>query len=218
LGRSNSLRPNGPPISLVVVIPLWIVGWITRWDFLLSVAGVLWALTLLAGLLLAILMLGLAAGWPLMWAAVSVEDSDSWDAVSRAYSYVFERPLHLLFYVVVGSLFGVVAIAVFDLFADFAYRLSLLPFLWGWGGDAADLGAPIGGFWVGVIEMIKGAFRIGFFWANATAIYLLLRRSTDATEIDEVALSNGAATREMPPLKTDAHGVPAAAPDEPAGP
>jgi hypothetical protein len=202
--------------ALVAVVPLFVVGVITRLDFLLALASFFWPLALLAGLLMAILLLGLAVGWPLMWAAIAVEETDSWDAVSRGYSYVFEHPLRLLFYVVVGTLFGILCTVLFNLVADAAYSLSLLPVRWGLGEtqslelDSLDSfgSRAIVGFWAGVVEMLKIAFQVGFFWANVAAIYLLMRRVTDSVEMDEISLGIGHAERQPPSLAPNAQGVP----------
>ena len=58
----------------------------------------------LAGLLMALLLLGLLFGWPLMWGTISTEGTDSFDALSRSYAYLFQRPLHYLFYALVAAI------------------------------------------------------------------------------------------------------------------
>jgi hypothetical protein len=90
--------------------------------------------------------------------------------------------------------------------------------------QTADLSSPdsFGGslivdFWAGVVQMFKIAFQIGFFWANATAVYLLVRRATDAVEMDEVAEVEGAETREAPSLAPDELGIPTVRNDDKLG-
>jgi hypothetical protein len=56
------------------------------------VIGLLGLLPLVFGLLMALLVVGVAAGWPLMVAAISAEGSDAFDGFSRSYSYVYSRP------------------------------------------------------------------------------------------------------------------------------
>ncbi len=53
-------------------------------------------LALLSGFLMVLLGIGLAAGWPLMLPAMAAEGTDAFDAVSRAFSYVFARPWRYL--------------------------------------------------------------------------------------------------------------------------
>ena len=42
-----------------------------------------------------------------MWATISSEGTDSFDAISRSYAYAFQRPLHYLFYALVAVVLGV---------------------------------------------------------------------------------------------------------------
>ena len=43
-------------------------------------------------------------------------------------------------------------------------------------------------FWTRGVGSILGSFGWGYFWAIATATYLLLRQDVDGTELDEVVL------------------------------
>ena len=88
-GRAAGDRANGR---------LWLL---MRSDLGLLLAGLVWPLALVGGLLMGIFMLGLVFGWPLMWGAISTEGTDSFDALSRSYSYVYQRPYHYLFYSIV---------------------------------------------------------------------------------------------------------------------
>jgi len=72
-------------------------------------ASILWVFALAGGLVMAMILIGLV-GWPLMYATISTEGSDSFDALSRCYAYVFQRPWHYLFYSVVAMLYGVLVI------------------------------------------------------------------------------------------------------------
>ena len=71
---------------------------------------------------MALLLLGLAFGWPLMWATISTEGTDSFDALSRSYAYVFQRPLRYLFYVVVRAYSAGWAGCSVQTFADGLWR------------------------------------------------------------------------------------------------
>ena len=93
--------------AAVVSLPVIALGWLLRWSLGAWVVAVLWPVALGCGLVMAVILLGLLVGWPLMWATVSVEGTDTFDALSRSYAYSFQRPLHYLFYAVVASLLGV---------------------------------------------------------------------------------------------------------------
>ena len=71
-----------------------------------SIVGALWILPLVFSLLMALILIGVAAGWPLMYATISAEGSDAFDGLSRSYSYVYDRPWHYLWYAVVAVIHG----------------------------------------------------------------------------------------------------------------
>ena len=77
---SRWLSYFGAPFSrclgiLLAVVPLAIVGLIMRLGGIgLLLAGVCWPLALVGGLIIALLLLGLIFGWPLMWATISARD------------------------------------------------------------------------------------------------------------------------------------------------
>jgi hypothetical protein len=195
-----------------------------RSDFGVVVAAVLWPLVLLLGLVTTILLLGLLFGWPLMWPTIAAEESDAFDALSRSYAYVYQRPLHLVFYAFVASVLGIAAIVLVSVFADAVIYFSRLSVAWGMGeartsavfaveeatGDAAALaptGAKLIRFWEGLVRTAQLAFAFAFFWASAAATYLLLRRQVDAADMDEIHPDEPLGA-DLPPLQTDAHGVP----------
>ena len=80
---------------------------------------------------MAILLIGALAGWPLMWATVSVEGTDAFDALSRSYAYTYQRPLRLLWYVLFAALLAAVSMFVVKLFAASAIALGNWSVDWG---------------------------------------------------------------------------------------
>ncbi|GIW81109.1 MAG: hypothetical protein KatS3mg105_2916 [Gemmatales bacterium] len=90
------------------------------------VDGLGWPLVLLAGLVMAMTLIGLVA-WPLMYTTISTEGSDSFDALSRSYSYLFQCPWSCLWYGVVALSYG----AVLVFFVGFVG--SFLVYLGKWG-------------------------------------------------------------------------------------
>jgi hypothetical protein len=206
---------------LLAGLPVVVVGVLLRWYLAAWLAALLWPLVLLAGLLMAMLALGLIFGWPLMWATISAEGTDSFDALSRCYAYVFGRPLHYLFYAVVA--------AVVSNFAAGVIWVSYSAAGWGAGVDNVELirliregqlggaGRIIEVCWVGCVKLLAVGFIYGYFWTASTAIYFLLRRDVDATEMDEVFLDEDASEPSygLPPLKTDEVGAPVVDEDVP---
>jgi hypothetical protein len=123
--------------AAVFAIQLAVVGLAMRLDFLALVAGVFWPLVLLLGLMMAILLIGALVGWPLMWATVSVEGTDAFDALSRSYAYTYHRPLRLLWYVVFAAVLAIVSMFVVKLFA--ASAIALADWSVDWGLDEATM-------------------------------------------------------------------------------
>ncbi len=119
--------PLFPLLFLFVLgIPALLLGLLSWFNIGYLIAGVLWPVALVLGLLSTLLVLGVALGWPLMWGAISTECSDTFDALSRSYSYVSQRPLHLLFYAAVAT----VAFAFGYVFVSLVGHLTLHTTAW----------------------------------------------------------------------------------------
>jgi hypothetical protein len=208
---------------ILAAIPLAVLGLLMHFNVGVLLAGVLWPLALLGGLVMALLLLGLAFGWPLMWATISTEGTDSFDALSRSYAYVFQRPLRYLFYVLVAAVLGWLGWLLVETFAGAVVALSYWAAGWGAGprigamgmsglGRIFDVGSGLIGFWTSCVAALALGYFYGYFWIAASAIYLLLRRDVDATETDEVFLDadRSEPTHALPPLGTDEQGAPVA--------
>ncbi len=187
---------------VALAIPGGLLGLVMRFDWGLAVVGVLWPLILLGAVILAILGIGLAAGWPLMVAAVGVERGDSFQAISTAFSYLYQRPIHFAFYGFISCVLAILGFFAAGLFADTTVLFALWAGSFGMGHDrTADVITAVAGrgtdprwgiqalqFWTNSLRVLLSSFGWGFFWSIAPAIYLLLRQSVDATELDEIVL------------------------------
>ena len=184
-------------------LPGALLGLAMRTEWGLAFAGAVWPLVLLGAVVLAILAIGVAAGWPLMVAAVGVERGDSFQAISTAFSYLYQRPLHYAFYLLVAAIVAVPALAAAGLFADATGSLAMWAASFGMGhartravldglsgaGPLADhWGLQALRFWSRGLANLLGSFGLGYFWAIATAAYLVLRQDVDGTMLDEVVL------------------------------
>jgi hypothetical protein len=187
---------------LALSIPGALLGLLMRTEWGLALAGAVWPLVLAGAVVLAILAIGLVAGWPLMVGSVGVERGDSFQAISTAFSYLYQRPLHYAFYALVALAVAIPALAAAGLFADATSALALWAASFGMGHDrtaavlegmqSAAAEAPWGlralGFWSRGLESLLGSFGWGYFWSIATAAYMLLRHDVDGTELDEVVI------------------------------
>jgi hypothetical protein len=227
--KSYVTAPLFPMVFVAVLaIPALFIGLIMKAS--LFVAGLLWPIVLFIGLIEAILLAGLSVGWPLMYAAISAEGSDSFDALSRSYSYVYQRPLNYLMYALSAFVLGALGLIVVHLFAFGVEQLAFWSVSWGSGverateamkaslgisADPSTWGSNLFWFWHGVIRLIVLAFAFAFFWTASTAIYLLLRYDVDGAELDEVYLPESNETFGLPTLAKDAAGVPVVPPETP---
>lgn len=89
-------------------------------------AGLLWPVVLIFGLIMAVVLVGLI-GYPLMNPTISTEGSDSFDALSRSYSYVYQAPWQYIWYGFLALAYG--AVLVFFV----GFMGSLMVFLGKWG-------------------------------------------------------------------------------------
>ncbi|MEX0717518.1 MAG: hypothetical protein WD066_13075 [Planctomycetaceae bacterium] len=189
------------------------------------VVGALWLIPLVLAFVMTLILLGVAAGWPLMYATIGTEDSDAFDGFSRSYSYVFGRPWQYLWTALVAMIYGGllvlfvagVALLVLHLSAAAAATgfgaantealLSGMRPLFGLDVDPADspagplrIGAALAGGWLSVIGLLVSGFAYSYFWTAATIIYFLLRHSDDGTDLDEVQLTGDADEDDLLPL------------------
>lgn len=99
------LLPIGMIVGLGAVLALGgLVGSIPAVGSILT--GLLLFLALLAGFVMALVLIGFVGGGSLMWPTIAVEGSDSFDAMSRSYSYVYSRPWKAALYALVATVYG----------------------------------------------------------------------------------------------------------------
>ena len=201
-----------PLIAVAMIsIPAIPLGWAMKFDFGLLIAGCLWVLVLVVAALMAVLAFGLILGWPLMWGAVAADDCDAFDAISRAYAYALQRPLHYLCYVLVGLVVGCLGWLVAWSLAELTVGLGFWCVELGCGAERiqevlAAIRQPIGELQSGVsppsgvspsgiaairfacnlLRGVASAYSFSFFFSLAASIYLLLRRDIDETELDQI--------------------------------
>lgn len=211
---------------LLVTIFLSLLGLMMRASLLFG--GLFWPLALIGGIAMAVLMVGLLFGWPLMHATISAEGSDGFDALSRSYSYVYQRPIHFLFYVVAASALGYVGLMFVQFFAGLVIKLTAWSVSWGsgaellrtaFGGGSQEglaghdrWGASLFTFWHGCVTLVVIGFAFSFFWTAISAIYLLLRHDADGAEISEIFQEESPEMFGLPPVVNDAAGVPTVPP------
>ena len=127
-------------LALAVVTSLISVSYVgSVWSV---VVGLGFFFALLAGVVMMLTALGLIGGGNLMYPTIAAEGSDSFDAVSRSFSYIYARPWQVAFYSAVALVYGAVTYLFVRLALYALLKLvhgSIDLFQW---GRAAD-GTPI---------------------------------------------------------------------------
>ena len=150
------------PLAIILVLGLLmgLVGLGLIVPGLNIILALLAGLGLIVGAVIAFLTLGLVAGSPLMYPTIAVEGSDSFDAISRSFSYVFSRPWRYGLYTIVAAVYGTVCYLFVRLFAFLllaATRLFVGHGLFGYGLSSGS-GSQMG----------EGASKLDVLWAPPT--------------------------------------------------
>lgn len=172
--------------------------------------GIFFPAALLFGFLIAVVLVGGVAGAGLMMPAISAEGTDSFDGISRAYSYVYSRPWRFVWYFLVALGYCLVCAAVVYLFVWLTVEATLftgkvgLKALYGrkkfddiysfymnwkfikgqyWWTDVA---AFLVGIWAHLLWALFLGFVASLKITAWTIIYYLMRKAVDGTEMTEV--------------------------------
>jgi hypothetical protein len=226
----------GIPLAAVFLlcIPNFLIGLLMGFDVGVVVVGVIWFVVLGVAAIMALLLLGLMFGWPLIISSVAAESQNAFDAMTRAYAYTFQKPINYLSYVLVAILFGgicwIIVATLTDGVLDLAYwstslganrtttnrmdevrgflDVSLVNTDGKNPSGTLEAGRGIIGLWNSMLKTLAAAFIYGLFWCMAAAIYLLLRQDVDETEMDEVFINEEKRTYALPPLRSGDNGIP----------
>jgi len=121
-----------------IAVPMIPLGWLMLTDFGVTIGGLVWLLVMIGAILMAIGAIGLLFGWPLMWGAIGAEGSDSFDAISRAYAYTFQRPFEYLFYALVATILGTLGWLLVWGFSEAVVTMAFWGTSWGAGSDRVN--------------------------------------------------------------------------------
>ncbi len=80
------------------------------------IIGLFYFLALIAGFVMTLVLLGTAGGFNLMYPTIAIEGSDSFDAISRSFSYLYARPWRLALYTIVAVIYGALTFLFVRLF------------------------------------------------------------------------------------------------------
>jgi hypothetical protein len=204
------------PLGIIVFIGLFIfvlglignIPWVGE-----LLVGICMPLTLLAGGLIAVVLIGGVAGFNLMFPAVGYDDADCFDAISRAFSYIYAKPWRMGFYTALAAIYGAVCYVFVRFFAFLLLWVSHRTLQLGILGDNSKLEAiwPQPSFanlltcsaseaskWSGSVAAVLVhifvlvtvglviSFLVSFYFSANTVIYALMRNKVDNTALDDV--------------------------------
>ena len=205
------LAPVGIIIFIgVFIVLLGLVGNIPRAGEL--IVGICTPLALIAGALIAIVLIGAVVGFNLMFPSVAYDGSDCFDAISRSFSYVYAKPWRMGFYTVIAAIYGAICYTFVRFFAFLLLWVTHWPLQLGvWGNDKLaaiwsephfrDLLVPpdwgalnwsqsIAAFLIYLCSLavvgLLAAFIISFYFSANTIIYSLMRNKVDNTALDDI--------------------------------
>jgi hypothetical protein len=183
------------------------------------VVGVLYFISVICAAILTLILIGLAACWPLMYATIAVEGTDAFDALSRSYSYVFGRPWYGLWIAAVALLYGAVVLLFLHGAMWFAHDLAWHATAGGMGElenlllwdrvpdvlpdgrvPEVTVGGQLRAMWAKGFLGLSTVFVYSYFWVAVTIAYFLLRHAEDATPFKKVYWPAAEPVREGPAL------------------
>jgi len=205
--------------------PVGIIIFIGFFIFLLGLVGnIPWAgkplmvifmvFALIAGGLITVVLIGAVAGFNLMFPAVAYDDADCFDAISRAFSYIFAKPWRMGFYTAIAAVYGAICYMFVRFFAFLLLwvtywalqlgilgdnsRLSVLwpakpafmnlidPPSWAALNQLESLGAFLVYLLLLAVIVLVVAFLVSFYFSANTIIYALMRKAVDNTALEDV--------------------------------
>ena len=106
-------------------VPLFLYGFVAAIPIVGElIAGLGFGLVLLIAFVQALLIVGGLAGLGLLYPTIAVEGSDTFDAFSRSYSYVFGRPWRTVFYTLVAAIYGTLCFVFVKLLVGLVFLLT----------------------------------------------------------------------------------------------
>lgn len=151
---------------------------------------------------------GLLLAFPMLPAAVAVDKCDAFDAFSRVFAYIFQRPFHTLFYIALASLFGAAGF--------FILKGGVIVLIWvvkvfnlsGLSADVMISGNLWSLAWWAATVMLPYGFLFGYVCYAGVALYLILRRNLDGVAFDVIETGSAEPMHRLRPILQESEGVP----------
>lgn len=175
---------SAPLIPLVIVLIVGLVPLVAGLLASIPVIGpvvnivmsALFVLILAAGFVMTLVLLGTFGGFNLMYPTIAVEGSDSFDAISRSFSYVYARPWRMLFYTVIAIVYGALCYVFVKFFIWMMLSLTHHFVGAGYFSDAQNLAPLWSTMWPGPQRTGTLSFTVDWLslrWDQSFAAFLL---------------------------------------------
>ncbi|MFA5794232.1 MAG: hypothetical protein WC980_04110 [Candidatus Brocadiia bacterium] len=172
-------------------------------------------LAILSGFIMLFIIIGLFSHI-LFYPTIGVEGTDTFDAISRSFQYLYARPWHYIWYTLTAIAYGIPTIIFVGFFARYMIKLAVATASMGMGvsmhnilsltnlpivdclkvGVPMDMGSPISAsyyiaavimaVWLILICGLAASYIVSYSLSANTIIYLLLRKKVDEIEMKEV--------------------------------
>jgi hypothetical protein len=160
-----------------------------------------------------------------MHATVAAEGEDGFDALSRSFAYVNQRPIRYAACAAAAWALGTLGLIVVELFARTTMHMTQWALAFGAPGDllatlfqggsapVSPMARSIHSVWLSLVAVVAHGWVYSYFWTSAAFVYLVLRHDVDGTPWHVIALpeprafesdttaavvSSGAPTRDVP--------------------
>lgn len=194
--------------AAILVLCMLLLGWIGRIPVVGPIAmGIGYPLAAIAAAFTLLLFIGTALGFPFMWPTIAMEGTDAFDAISRAFSYLFSKPWKVFWCWFVALVYGIAVTVFVAWFTGMLLCIADAAVARGLGANWApiaqflrdgiadrDAGFPIliAMVLITVVHVLAWGLVLGFIASYKisamTIIYAILRRSVDGAEMSEVFL------------------------------
>ncbi len=209
----NTVGSFALPAAVIIsgLVALGLGGLLFHVPVLNIFAAILYGLALFGGFIIVSIIILTILGSVLFIPAVAVESADATDALARGFSYVKNRPLHFVLYMLLAIIIGLIAMTIvgylaqltLDLtstgaqlfttsqLADYAGKPPASAFSTSSPPPPISTGTPgvaaaILSWWGTVVGAVVAGFIISYLCSAQTVIYFLMRKATDDQALDEI--------------------------------
>lgn len=182
-----------------LLLPFFVLGAIGRLGYVgATISGVLLLLSFPVVFAVGRFVLSAIVCFPLSVCAIAAEKkADAFEGFSRSNAYFFQRPLLAALLAGCLLLVGLVGEQLVYWTITSGWWLMRGSYLLATPHVAAGTYIA-GGNWLGTA--LLGAYWFSFFWSAAAAIYLVLRKSVDGVELDELDAIESPVKRSLPEI------------------